>query len=388
MFWFRIVLIVGLFIPSLFVDAGTRAVWVTRWNFNSPEDIAKIMENCKSIGTNKVLFQVRGNGTVYYPSKIEPWAAGIAGGNLGVNPGWDPLRIAIDEAHKRNLELHAWLNIFPGWRGKDPIPSNVNQLWRTKREWFMIDHHGKVMPSPVSFYTFLSPGIRDVQLYLGSIFGELARNYKDLDGIHMDYVRYPAHKETGSFKDFSYDTESKANYRKSYGKFPRFDDPDWQKFKSRQVANSIKTMRDAAKKESPNIQISGTFKANFDIASQQSGQDFRVWFDENLVDWAVPMAYVYSMNDYQELLVQLDGKSKPEWKKYLIPGLYAASSKLSKKVLESQVAYNQKYGYGGSVLFSYPALFPNHNSKPTSKAEAVKNLWIEDKLQDTLIDAG
>lgn len=391
MFWFRTVLVVGLLIQTLIVDAGTRAVWVTRWNFKSPEDVAKIMENCKSIGANKILFQVRGNGTVYYPSKIEPWAYGLASddfSSLGVDPGWDPLRVAIDEAHKRNLELHAWLNIFPGWRGKEKIPSRVNQLWRTKREWFMIDHKGKVFPPPAQFYTFLSPGIRDVQLYLGSIFGELARNYKDLDGIHMDYVRYPAHTETGSFKDFSYDKESKANYRKQYGKFPRYDDPDWQRFKVQQVADSIKTMRDAAKKESPYIQISGTFKADYEKATQETGQDFRMWLEKDLVDWAVPMAYVYSMKDYENLLGDLESKTKPEWKDKLVPGIYTASRKLSKSVMTDQILYNHKNGLGGTVIFSYPALFTNHDSKPTSKAEAIKTLWMEDKLRDILSDAG
>ena len=50
-----------------------RAIWVTRWDYKSPADIARIMENCRQTGFNTVLFQVRGHGTACYRSRLEPW---------------------------------------------------------------------------------------------------------------------------------------------------------------------------------------------------------------------------------------------------------------------------------------------------------------------------
>lgn len=387
MIWFRIVFVVGLILQPFMADAGTRAIWVTRWDFQSAGDIKKIMENAKYIGADTVLFQVRGSATVYYPSNIEPWDWGIGGTGfetLGVDPGWDPLRTAIDAAHERGLELHAWMNIFPGWRGLKSVPTQVNQLWRTKREWFMIDHLGKLLRPSDSFYTFLSPGIKDVQNHLGSLFGEIARKYKDLDGVHMDYVRYPAHTEIGGFRDFSYDPETKANYKKQYNKFPKHDDPDWQIFKTRQIANAVKIMRDAAKKENPNIQVSATFVAETEKALTQTGQNINIWMGEKLVDWAVPMAYKRTVNEYQAVLLDLEKHCKPEWKVKMIPGINAAFSKFPVSTLNAQIKYNQDHGYGGSALFAYDALFPRTTHQPNQKTASVKKLWHEDRLQEVL----
>jgi uncharacterized lipoprotein YddW (UPF0748 family) len=56
------------------VARGIRGIWVTRMDYKTAEDVTAIMENCRQAGFNQVVFQVRGNGTVFYPSKIEPWA--------------------------------------------------------------------------------------------------------------------------------------------------------------------------------------------------------------------------------------------------------------------------------------------------------------------------
>ena len=110
-----------------------RALWVHRWNYKAPADIKAIMLNASRFNFNTILFQVRGKGTVFYKSSIEPWADEIG----GTDPGWDPLITAITEAHKHNLKLHAWINVYPGWSGIDP-PRNPNHIWNSHPDWFMI----------------------------------------------------------------------------------------------------------------------------------------------------------------------------------------------------------------------------------------------------------
>jgi len=68
--------------------SGVRAVWVTRWDYETREDVSRIMEDCADAGFDTVLFQVRGNGTAFYDSAIEPWAEELG----GKHPGFDPLR--------------------------------------------------------------------------------------------------------------------------------------------------------------------------------------------------------------------------------------------------------------------------------------------------------
>jgi uncharacterized lipoprotein YddW (UPF0748 family) len=55
-------------------EAEARMLWVTRWDYKTPEDVRAIVANAASLNFNVILFQVRGNGTVFYPSAIEPWA--------------------------------------------------------------------------------------------------------------------------------------------------------------------------------------------------------------------------------------------------------------------------------------------------------------------------
>ena len=228
------------------------AWWVTRWDYHSPEDIQVIMQNLKSVGATEVLFQVRGNATVFYDSAIEPWSGELLGDEktfFGKNPGWDPLQTAIIEAHKNKLKIYAWMNVFPGWRGNYSPPPTSNHPWVKHRNWFMTDQKGVLLKPVEKGYAFLSPGIPEVRSYLASVFGEAAKKYPLLDGIHMDYVRYPIDTEYGKFRDFSYDKPSVEIFKKKYGKFPSSTETEWSEFKQDNVTETIRMIREAVKKK-------------------------------------------------------------------------------------------------------------------------------------------
>ena len=90
-----------------------RGIWVTRYDYKTPDDVVRIMDNCQKAGFNAVLFQVRGNGTVAYESKIEPWAEQFNFKTLdSIRWSWPSRR-----AHSRDMQLHAWVNVMPAWRG-------------------------------------------------------------------------------------------------------------------------------------------------------------------------------------------------------------------------------------------------------------------------------
>ena len=279
-------------------SASQRALWVTRWDYKSPEDVRQIMNRAKEFGASDVLFQVRGEATVFYPSRIEPWAWELTGDDadsLGKDPEWDPLAVALEEAKRVQVGLHAWVNVFPGWRGLNPVPAKVDQVWVRHRSWFMLDQGKRLMRPSAQFYAFLSPGNPEVRQHLTAVIRELAENYPNLQGIHLDYVRYPAHEETGRFRDFSYDDASVKAFRNRYQKEPKFDRPEWMQFKCEQVAETIRMFRQAIRSASPTMQLSGTFVAYMQKATSETGQDPRIWLSEGLVDWVVPMAYKRSV---------------------------------------------------------------------------------------------
>lgn len=111
-----------------------RAIWVTRWDYRSESDVRAVIRNCKSLGLNRIYFQVRGRSDAFYRSELEPWAEELG----GKNPGFDPLAVAIDEAGKSSIQLHAWVNVLAGWKGKVP-PKSKTHLYHTHPDWFLTD---------------------------------------------------------------------------------------------------------------------------------------------------------------------------------------------------------------------------------------------------------
>ncbi|MCF7832336.1 MAG: family 10 glycosylhydrolase [Candidatus Marinimicrobia bacterium] len=166
-----------------------RAIWSITWNqFSASASADELKARARDIldkhveaGMNAVLWQVRQGGTVYYPSAIEPWGSYIGYSN----PGYDPLEYAIEEAHKRGLELHAWFNTFHCSSTITGAPAQVHP------EWVCRDGYG----TPMGSYRSLSPGLKAVRDYTVSLVAEIASNY-DVDGIHFDYVRWNEYDNT------------------------------------------------------------------------------------------------------------------------------------------------------------------------------------------------
>ena len=158
------------------------------------------------------------------------------------------------------------------------------------------------MRPTATFYTFMSPGSPAVREYLTSVFGEIAQLYPTLDGIHLDYVRYPGNRELGSFRDFSYDEASVAAFQKIHKKKPLPDMDEWRAFKREQVTETIRAIRNAIRLASPIMRLSATCFAEIHSATAEKGQDPRVWLREDLVDWVTPMAYKRSLGELKTLL--------------------------------------------------------------------------------------
>lgn len=140
------------------------------------QELRDILDKLQRAGINTVLFQARVRGTVVYPSQLEPWD-GCLSGVPGRSPGYDPLAFAIDECHKRGMELHAWVVTIPvgKWNalGCKTLRNKYPHL--IKR----IGEEGYMDPENTATAT-----------YLANFCKEITDRY-DVDGIHLDYIRYP-----------------------------------------------------------------------------------------------------------------------------------------------------------------------------------------------------
>ena len=140
------------------------------------KELTDILDKLKKANINTILFQTRIRGTVIYPSSIEPWD-GCCSGFPGQSPGYDPLEFAIAECHKRGMELHAWIVTIPvgKWNGIGC------KTLRNKYPKLVIKNGGE---------GFIDPSNILAAQYISNICKEISDNY-DIDGIHLDYIRYP-----------------------------------------------------------------------------------------------------------------------------------------------------------------------------------------------------
>ena len=168
-----------------------RAVWLTTiggldWPHNysqhklsmekQKQELRNILNKLQKAGINTVLLQTRIRGTVIYPSDYEPWD-GCLSGFPGTSPGYDALQFAIEECHKRGMELHAWVVTIPVGKWNTLGCKRLRQ--RFPNLIVKIGEDGYMNPE--------KPQTGD---YLSQICREITERY-DIDGIHLDYIRYP-----------------------------------------------------------------------------------------------------------------------------------------------------------------------------------------------------
>ena len=142
------------------------------------DELCRQLDMLKEANFNTVLFQTRLRGDVVYPSLYETFAESLAG-ETGRNPGYDPLKFAIEECHKRGLELHAWIVCIP--IGNDRQVKLLGKNSVVKKNPDMCIHFKKAW--------YLDPGNPNTAGYLSAIAKEITTCY-DIDGIHLDYIRF------------------------------------------------------------------------------------------------------------------------------------------------------------------------------------------------------
>jgi uncharacterized lipoprotein YddW (UPF0748 family) len=344
-----------------------RAVWVTRWDYTTADDIRRIVKNAARAHFNMIFFQVRGNATAFYRSSLEPWAWELTStGPLttGRDPGFDPLAVAIESAHRRKIELHVWMNVFPGWRGQKYPPPEAGQVWTEHPDWFMVDRSGNKMiardhdvdPSVGTFYSFLNPAVPAVQDHTVAVFREVAENY-DVDGIHLDYCRYP--HEVG---DYSYDPVSLRRFREETGATPESAPELWVQWRGRQVSNVVHRIARECREAASHLMLTVAVGRDPFGARERMMQPVLEWMAAGDVDAAVPMIYKRSDADVAQSVTTYVGNGSG---RLVFAGLMVAGDPLK---LFQQIGVARITGANGISVFAYSDLFPEHKASPIAKA--------------------
>lgn len=169
------------------------------------------LDDLKASGINAVFFQIRTEADALYDSPYEPWSYYLTGvEGRAPNPLWDPLAFAIDEAHKRGMELHAWLNPYRAVRSTASFTRSSDHLVNTRPEWIL------------TFGTLqiLNPGIPEVTDHIVKIVRDIVQRY-NVDGIHFDDYFYPyspnqiTDEDAQTFAEFGGDFTNIGDWRRN-----------------------------------------------------------------------------------------------------------------------------------------------------------------------------
>lgn len=167
----------GVWIPTVF-----NISWPSRTGLSASAQRAELtaqLDVAKRAGLNTVFFQIRAEADAFYPSTIEPWSRFLTG-TMGGDPGYDPLEFAIVEAHKRGLELHAWMNPYRALAGSNTNVASSNHIVKARSN--LVVRYGNVY--------WMNPGLEAVRTQTLDVVRDVITRY-DIDGLHFDDYFYP-----------------------------------------------------------------------------------------------------------------------------------------------------------------------------------------------------
>ncbi len=306
------------------------------------EELCRLLDGLQACGINTVLFQARLRGDVLYASSCEPMS------RVAAAKGWklryDPLAFAIEECHRRGMELHAWLVMYPLGSARHVRSLGQASLVAQHPSWCRL-HRG---------HWYLDPGEPAVAGYLSERVDEIIGSY-DVDGIHLDYVRYP--DAAASFPDH-------ATYRR-YGKGETL--ADWRRGN---VTALVRTIYNKVKARKPWVKVSAAPVGKYRDLPRCSSmgwnayaavcQDAQAWMKEGIVDLLFPMMYFDSAPFYAFAL---------DWQeqacgRHVVPGIGAYQLLPSEKdwplgSVERQLCFTRSEGFAGQAYYRARSLLDN-----------------------------
>lgn len=306
-----------------------RAGWMASVaNINWPAKKGQTMEELKkvyiayldslaAVNANAVVMQVRPTGDSFYPCAIEPWSIYLTGvQGQAPTPMWDPMAFMVEEAHKRGMEFHAWLNPYRIAQN-DTTKFAESHAIHEHPEWF-VTYGGQM---------YFDPGHPGSAKYSNNVVKELVSRY-DVDAIHFDDYFYPykVSDKDADGKSYVVDFPDTLSWEK-YGK-PFFKDKDaWRRNNVNQL---IKSLSETIRSTKPWVK--------FGISP------FGVWRNKS-TDPVRGSDSQAGVQNYDDLYADIILWSEKGWIDYVTPQLYW---KIGRKIVDYPILLDWwiKYSFG------------------------------------------
>lgn len=262
--------------------------WPSRPDLSTEEqqqELVAILDRAVGLNMNAIVLQVRPEGDALYASTIEPWSRYLTGRQgRAPSPAWDPLAFAVEEAHNRGLEVHAWFNPYrAAYRRTDEFAST--HIARRRPDLVV----------PYSQYLWMDPGIPEVRSRMVRVVLDVVRRY-DIDGVHIDDYFYPYPEIVrGERLEFP-DERSYRTYRRGGG---RLSKADWRR---RNVDLLIRDLYAAVKGQKMWVKVGISpfgiwrpgnppgIETGLDTWAELSA-DSRKWLRDGSLDYIAPQLY-------------------------------------------------------------------------------------------------
>lgn len=380
-----------------------RAAWIaTVANINWPsknnlsteqqkQEAIQLLDYLKNNNFNAVIFQVRPSADALYDSKLEPWSYFLTG-EIGKRPDpyYDPLEFWVEEAHKRGLELHVWLNPYRTHHSNGGAVTSQSMVHRAS------DH---VVRLKNGMYWF-DPADQRTQDHAAAVVNDIVKRY-DIDGVHFDDYFYPYASYNGG-ADFP-DNKTWNAYRNAGGTLSR---ADWRRHN---VNKFIERVYKEIKAEKNFVKFGlspfGIWKPGYPAGITGSSQydelyaDAKLWLNEGWIDYFAPQLYWAidpPRQSFPELLKWW--QSENTHNRHLWPGLNTVGVRSSDRPTEiinqvnlvRQIVPNSKGEIHWSIagLIKSPEMTRRLKEGPYAhKALVPKSPWLKANplLQPTLL---
>lgn len=351
--------------------------WPSRPGLPTPQakaELIAILDQLNALNMNAMVLQVRPTGDALYKSELEPWSEWLTGA-FGKAPDedWDPLAFAIEEAHARGIELHAWFNPYRQRHLRSKTDVVAPAIGATHPE--LVKTYGK--------YLWMDPGEPKVIEHSLAVMLDVVKRY-DVDGIHLDDYFYPYPIKEGG-KDVPFpDGPSWKKYQATGGTLSR---DDWRRDS---VNRFVEELYRRVKAEKPHVMVGispfGIYRPGQPAWAKGFDQydklyaDPLLWFQKGWLDYLTPQLYWpidQKPQSFTGLLAWWDSQNKA--KRHVWPGMaiyrYASDKKkypANEFVRQINASRELTTVSDGHIHFSGIHLMPT-NAERTKFANFLKN---------------
>ena len=349
----------GVLLATACAQAEMRGVWIARDGLTNRAKIVSTLDQMLAANINTVCVNVWSRGFTIHPSDVLLAACGQRQDPDYI--GRDPLAEMIFEAHKRGMEVEAWMEygFMFGWSGWFAGPTGVGPVLTANPTWIGRDNVGNTQVSDGGggFFTWASHEHPAVRKFLIDMAVEIVDRY-DVDAIQFDRCRYPS-------TSFGYDPTTAAAYQAATGNAPptNVNTAAWKRWRADRLNAFHTDLYTAVKARRTTVRFTDAptvWPGSYDNFLQ----DWPQWVTSGSIDLIYPQVYRTTLTSYVTTLDQQLSAVPTSQRSKIAPGIRAITGTPTAEVL-GMVAADRTRNLPGHVFWYAEGIYDDLPSLTT-----------------------